>query len=139
MIHPRRVVGRGVVRGGNGSTGDIRSVVTSRSIHDMPHRMVGGRRGVVRGGYRSAGGVGAVMRHAPGSTIGRPEMQAFTACLGASKGVFVTTSAFSAQAIDFASRIPQRVVLIDRKRLTELMVERKSPPTAPLRPAVVIG
>ncbi len=39
------------------------------------------------------------------------------------KGVFVTTSAFSAQAIDFASRIPQRVVLINGKRLTELMVE----------------
>ncbi|MBX9643482.1 MAG: restriction endonuclease [Novosphingobium sp.] len=65
-------------------------------------------------------------RHAPGSTIGRPEIQAFTGSLvglGASKGVFVTTSAFSAQAIDFASRIPQRVVLINGKRLTELMVE----------------
>jgi restriction system protein len=43
--------------------------------------------------------------------------------LGASKGVFVTTSAFSAHAIDFASRIPQRVVLINGKRLTELMVD----------------
>ena len=65
-------------------------------------------------------------RHAPGSTIGRPEIQAFTGSLvglGASKGVFVTTSAFSAQAIDFASRMPQRVALINGKRLTELMVE----------------
>jgi len=65
-------------------------------------------------------------RHAPGSTIGRPEIQAFTGSLvglGASKGVFVTTSAFSAMAIEFASRIPQRVVLINGKRLIELMVE----------------
>jgi restriction endonuclease Mrr len=63
---------------------------------------------------------GQAKRHALGSTIGRPEIQAFTGSLvglGASKGVFVTTSAFSAQAIDFASRIPQRVVLINGKRL----------------------
>ena len=30
---------------------------------------------------------------------------------------------FSAQAVEFASRIPQRVILIDGRRLTELMVE----------------
>ena len=65
-------------------------------------------------------------RYAQGTTVGRPEIQAFTGSLvglGASKGVFVTTSTFSAQAIEFASRIPQRVILIDGKRLTELMIE----------------
>lgn len=65
-------------------------------------------------------------RYAPGSAVGRPEIQAFTGSLvglGASKGVFVTTSTFSAQAMEFVSRIPQRVVLIDGRRLTELMVE----------------
>lgn len=65
-------------------------------------------------------------RYAPGSSVGRPEIQAFTGSLvglGASKGVFVTTSTFSSQAIEFASRIPQRVILIDGKRLTELMIE----------------
>lgn len=59
-------------------------------------------------------------RYAPGTTVGRPEIQAFTGSLvglGATKGVFVTTSTFSAQAIEFASRIPQRVILIDGKRL----------------------
>ena len=30
---------------------------------------------------------------------------------------------FSAQATDFVTRIPQRVILINGKRLTELMVE----------------
>lgn len=65
-------------------------------------------------------------RYAPRSAVGRPEIQAFTGSLvglGASKGVFVTTSTFSAQAVEFVSRIPQRVVLIDGRRLTELMVE----------------
>lgn len=65
-------------------------------------------------------------RYAPGSSVGRPEIQAFTGSLvglGASKGVFVTTSTFSSQASEFASRIPQRVILIDGKRLTELMIE----------------
>lgn len=65
-------------------------------------------------------------RYAPGSSVGRPEIQAFTGSLvglGASKGVFVTTSTFSAQAVEFVSRIPQRVVLIDGRRLTDLMVD----------------
>ena len=64
-------------------------------------------------------------RYAPGSSVGRPEVQAFTGSLvglGATKGVFVTTSSFSAQASEFASRVPQRIILIDGRRLTELMV-----------------
>jgi restriction system protein len=65
-------------------------------------------------------------RYAPGTSVGRPEIQAFTGSLvglGANKGVFVTTSSFSLQAVEFVSRIPQRVILIDGKRLTQLMIE----------------
>jgi len=65
-------------------------------------------------------------RYAPGSGIGRPEVQGFVGSLvgiGASKGVFVTTSAFSKQALDYAKSLQQRVILIDGARLTELMVE----------------
>lgn len=64
--------------------------------------------------------------YAPDRTVGRPEVQGFIGSLvglGAVKGVFVATSSFSAQAIEFAARIPQRVILIDGKRLTELMIE----------------
>lgn len=64
-------------------------------------------------------------RYGTGS-VGRPEVQAFIGSLvglGASKGVFVTTSVFSSQAVEFVSHIPQRVVLIDGERLTELMIE----------------
>lgn len=65
-------------------------------------------------------------RYAAGSVVGRPEVQGFVGSLvglGASKGVFVTTSAFSKQAQEYAKSLQQRVVLIDGERLTELMVE----------------
>jgi restriction system protein len=64
-------------------------------------------------------------RYAPTASVGRPDVQAFTGSLvgmGASKGVFVTTSSFSAQAIDYVGKIPHRIVLIDGTRLTEMMV-----------------
>ena len=65
-------------------------------------------------------------RYAEGSTVGRPEVQGFVGSLvgqGANKGVFVTTSVFSKQALDYARALQQRVILIDGARLTDLMVE----------------
>jgi restriction system protein len=65
-------------------------------------------------------------RYAAGSTVGRPEVQGFVGSLvglGATKGVFVTTSGFSKQALDYAKALQQRVILIDGERLSELMVE----------------
>lgn len=65
-------------------------------------------------------------RYAVHSSIGRPEIQGFVGSLvglGASKGVFVTTSTFSAPAVEFVKGLQQRVILIDGARLTELMVE----------------
>jgi restriction system protein len=65
-------------------------------------------------------------RYAVGSSVGRPEVQGFVGSLvgiGANKGVFVTTSTFSKQALDYAKGLQQRVILIDGARLTELMVE----------------
>jgi restriction system protein len=65
-------------------------------------------------------------RYSPGTSVGRPEVQGFVGSLvgvAASKGVFVTTSTFSNHAISYAHGLPQRVILIDGARLTELMVE----------------
>jgi restriction system protein len=65
-------------------------------------------------------------RYAPSNSIGRPDVQAFVGSLvglGAAKGVFVTTSSFSSQAIDFVRHLAQRVILIDGQRLTDLMIE----------------
>lgn len=65
-------------------------------------------------------------RYASHVGVGRPDVQGFVGSLvgfGATKGVFVTTSSFSAPAIDFVRHLPQRVVLIDGTRLAELMIE----------------
>jgi len=59
-------------------------------------------------------------------TVGRPEIQAFAGALDmhrAKKGVFITTSNFSKEALQFTSLIEKRIVLIDGEQLTELMLE----------------
>ncbi|HLS19314.1 MAG TPA: restriction endonuclease, partial [Paracoccaceae bacterium] len=64
-------------------------------------------------------------RYAPESTIGRPAIQQFVGSLGgmgASKGVFVTTSGFSSEARQYADRVQQRIILIDGQRLARLMI-----------------
>ena len=58
-------------------------------------------------------------------TVGRPDIQGFAGALqgaGATRGVFITTSKFSAEARDFATRLPARVVLIDGAELGRLLV-----------------
>lgn len=65
-------------------------------------------------------------RYAPHNSVGRPEVQGFVGSLvgfGATKGVFVTTSTFSVGARQYADQIPQRIILIDGARLTDLMIE----------------
>jgi restriction system protein len=65
-------------------------------------------------------------RYSDENTVGRPEIQKFLGSLvgmGATKGVFVTTSKFSGDAIEFARHLTQRVILIDGQRLAELMIE----------------
>ena len=58
--------------------------------------------------------------------IGRPELQKFAGALQglrARKGVFITTSSFTRDAIDYADRLEIKIVLIDGQRLAELMFE----------------
>lgn len=58
-------------------------------------------------------------------SVGRPEIQAFYGALAgqrASKGVFITTSGYTAAAREYAQSI-ERVVLIDGPRLAELMID----------------
>jgi restriction system protein len=59
-------------------------------------------------------------------TVGRPEIQKFVGALHgkrAKKGVFITTGAFSAEAIAYVDHIDPKVVLIDGRRLAELMID----------------
>lgn len=59
------------------------------------------------------------------ASVGRPEIQAFYGALAgqrARRGVFITTSAFTAQALEFARSV-EGVVLVDGARLAALMIE----------------
>ncbi|MDR6556840.1 restriction system protein [Arthrobacter pascens] len=65
-------------------------------------------------------------RYADGNTVGREAIQAFVGALhgvGASRGVFITTSAFTAGARDYVKAVPSRVILIDGTRLVGLMIK----------------
>lgn len=60
------------------------------------------------------------------NVIGRPEIQKFAGALQgqrAKKGIFITTSSFTKDAIDFASNIDNKIILIDGEMLTKLMIE----------------
>jgi restriction system protein len=59
-------------------------------------------------------------------SVGRPHIQSFVGALAgqhAQKGIFITTSDFSATAREYVKNLPQRVILIDGQRLAELMIE----------------
>ncbi len=59
-------------------------------------------------------------------TVGRPDIQQFVGALAgrqASRGVFITTSRFSADARDYVKPLNVRVILIDGEHLAQLMIE----------------
>lgn len=58
--------------------------------------------------------------------VGRPEIQKFVGALDgqkARKGIFITTSTFTKEAIEYAKGTTVKVVLIDGERLADLMIE----------------
>jgi restriction system protein len=60
------------------------------------------------------------------NTVGRPEIQKFVGALHgrrAKKGVFLTTSTFSQDAIDYVASVDPKVVLIDGLTLAQLMID----------------
>ena len=62
----------------------------------------------------------------PENTVGRPVVQAFAGSMEgfrAKKGVFITTSCFSRDAHEYVSRTERKIVLIDGKQLSELMID----------------
>lgn len=65
-------------------------------------------------------------RYKDGNNIGRETIQAFVGALhgfGATRGVFLTTSAFTPGAADYAKNVQSRVILIDGRRLVSLMIK----------------
>lgn len=67
-------------------------------------------------------------RYAETNKIGAGAIRDFYGALGlkdVTKGIFVTTSAFSESAVQTAEKLGARIVLIDGVRLAELMVEHR--------------
>ena len=65
-------------------------------------------------------------RWKPGNVVGRPELQKFVGALagqGAKKGIFITTSNFTKEAIEYTPRNETKIVLIDGQQLAQLMID----------------
>ena len=65
-------------------------------------------------------------RWQPGNVVGRPELQKFVGALagqGAKKGIFITTSSFTKEALDYSPKNETKIVLIDGEHLAQLMID----------------
>jgi restriction system protein len=65
-------------------------------------------------------------RWQPGNAVGRPEIHKFVGALagqGAKKGIFLTTSSFTKDAIEYTPKNETKIVLIDGEQLAQLMID----------------
>jgi restriction system protein len=65
-------------------------------------------------------------RWKPGNVVGRPELHKFVGALagqGAKKGIFITTSNFSKEALEYTPKNETKIVLIDGGQLAQLMID----------------
>jgi restriction system protein len=61
-----------------------------------------------------------------GNVVGRPEIHKFVGALagqGAKKGIFITTSSYTKDAIEYIPRNETKIVLIDGEQLANLMID----------------
>lgn len=61
-----------------------------------------------------------------GNVVGRPEIHKFVGALagqGAKKGIFITTSNFTKEAIEYSPKNETKIVLIDGEQLAQLMID----------------
>jgi len=60
------------------------------------------------------------------NTVSRPEIQKFAGALQgqrAKKGIFITTSNFSRDALEYVSKIDTKIILIDGEQLAQFMID----------------
>jgi restriction system protein len=65
-------------------------------------------------------------RWQPGNIVGRPEIHKFVGALagqGAKKGIFITTSSFTKEALDYSPKNETKIVLIDGEQLAQFMID----------------
>lgn len=100
------------------------SVTGDASVTGKPHD--GGIDGIIREDKLGLDVVCIQAKRWDGS-VGRPVIQGFVGSMDlyrAKKGVILTTSQFTKDALDFVDRIEgKKVVLIDGAKLSELMIE----------------
>ena len=61
-----------------------------------------------------------------GNVVGRPELHKFVGALagqGAKKGIFITTSNFTKEALEYTPKNETKIVLIDGEQLAQLMID----------------
>jgi restriction system protein len=61
-----------------------------------------------------------------GNVVGRPELHKFVGALagqGAKKGIFITASTFSKEALEYTPKNETKIILIDGIQLAELLIE----------------
>lgn len=61
-----------------------------------------------------------------GNVVGRPEIQKFVGALagqGAKKGIFLTTSSFTKEALEYSPKNETKIVLIDGEQLAQYMID----------------
>lgn len=61
-----------------------------------------------------------------GNTVGRPELQKFVGALagqGAKKGIFITASSFTKDALEYTPKNETKIIMIDGSQLANLMIE----------------
>ncbi len=65
-------------------------------------------------------------RYTPGNVIGKPMLQSFVGALdekNAMKGVFITTSSYTNEALKYINKTSKKIVLIDGEKLARYMIE----------------
>ncbi len=65
-------------------------------------------------------------RWRPGNVVGRPELHKFVGALagqGAKKGIFITTSNFTKEALEYTPKNETKIVLIGGEQLAQLMID----------------
>ncbi|MBX9779272.1 MAG: restriction endonuclease [Chitinophagaceae bacterium] len=61
-----------------------------------------------------------------GNVVGRPEIQKFVGALagqGAKKGIFITTSSFTKEALEYSPKNETKIVLVDGDQLAKYMID----------------
>lgn len=61
-----------------------------------------------------------------GNTVGRPEIQKFVGALagqGAKKGIFITASSFTREALEYTPKNETKIIMLDGNQLANLMIE----------------